>query len=81
MKDQAFPKVLALHFCDIPSSLSAQHGITCIDFRDTQEKDRFVHQIDRVVKLQQERSVRLRGRADSGNNTAKRKPTELVSAA
>lgn len=54
-----------------------QHGITCIGFRDTQEKDRFLHQIDRVVKLQQERSIKLRARAES-DATSKKNPTELV---
>lgn len=56
-----------------------QHGITCIGFKDTQEKDRFLHQIDRVVRLQQERSIKLRVRAES-EATAKKNPTELVTA-
>lgn len=65
-----------------PSLPLSQDGITCIGFQDTQEKDRFLHQIDRVVKLQQERSLKLRDRSDSGaaTGTAKRKPTELVTA-
>lgn len=54
-----------------------QQGITCIGFRDTQEKDRFLHQIDRVVKLEQERSIKLRGRKDS-EAAAKQKPNQLV---
>lgn len=54
-----------------------QQGITCIGFRDVQEKDKFLHQIDRVVKLEQERSIKLRGRKDS-EAAAKQKPNQLV---
>ena len=63
--------VIACCSCDM------QQGITCIGFRDVQEKDRFLHQIDRVVKLEQDRSIKLRGRKDS-EAAAKQKPSQLV---
>lgn len=55
-----------------------QHGITCIGFRDVREKDRFLHQVDRIIKLQQDRSTRLRSRADSEPREPIKKPSELV---
>ncbi len=42
-----------------------QHGITCIGFRDAWERERFLHQVDRVVRLQQDQGIRLRARGDS----------------
>ena len=42
-----------------------QHGITCVSFSDARERDRFLHQVDRVVQLQQDKAVRVRARGDS----------------
>lgn len=55
-----------------------QHGITCIGFRDAHEKDRFLHQIDRIVKLHQDRAVKLRGRSESEARPPPLSPTESV---
>ena len=68
---------LFLHV-DYDSSDLFQHGLTCIGFRDTREKDRFLHQIDRIVKLHQDRAVKLRGRSDSGARPLPTSPTESV---
>ena len=68
---------VSLSLCVMFVYVCMQHGITCIGFRDTQEKDRFLHQIDRLVRLQQDRSMKLRDRAAS-EATNKKKATELV---
>ena len=54
---------------------SSQHGITCLGFRDVWERERFLHQVDRVVRLQQDGAVRLRARGDSAH-TNMQNPTE-----
>ena len=62
--------------CPIVSPL--QFGVTCIGFRDTQEKDRFLHQVDRLVYLQQQRSIKLLQDIAKSDATAKKNLTELV---
>ena len=52
-----------------------QHGITCVGFHDVREQERFLHQVDRVVRLQQDRAVKLRARADSDNRVIQEGPT------
>ena len=42
-----------------------QHGITCVSFSDARERDRFLRQVDRVIRLQQDKAMRVRARGDS----------------
>ncbi|XP_064393588.1 uncharacterized protein LOC135341052 [Halichondria panicea] len=63
---------------DLVMTYLSEHGITCIGFRDTREKDRFLHQIDRIVKLHQDRAVKLRGRSESDARPPPSNPTEVV---
>lgn len=49
--------------CDyIPHSLPLQHGITCIGFRDKGEKERFCHQLERVIRWLGEKAQKQKER-------------------
>lgn len=67
---------------DMPGELVvtylSEHGITCVGFHDVREQERFLHQVDRVVRLQQDRAVKLRARADSDNRVIQEGPTGLT---
>lgn len=54
-----------------------QHGITCVGFHDLAERQRFIFHLDRVMKLHQDKAVRLRARVDSEARQLQ-KPTEYV---
>lgn len=67
---------------DTPSELVitylSEHGITCVGFHDATERQHFVFHLDRVIKLQQDKALRLRARVDSETKHPQ-KPTELTS--
>ena len=60
-----FIYILSLLYC-------FQHGITCIGFRDTQEKETFCHQLDRVVCWLSEKAERQRERVVDGGERKKK---------
>eukprot|EP00731_Ephydatia_muelleri_P026835 Em0018g935a len=66
---------------DTPSELVitylSEHGITCVGFHDIAERQRFIFHLDRVMKLQQDKALRLRARVDSETRQPQ-KPTELT---
>ena len=64
-------------FLSVPHPPSPQHGITCIGFHDAGERQQYVCHLDRVMKLQQDKALRLRARVDSETKQLQR-PTEYV---
>ena len=50
-----------------------QHGITCIGFRDTPERDKFCHQLDRVIRWLEEKAERQKERVMEGGGGGKQK--------
>lgn len=63
-------KKLTKHFeYDMPSDIVmtflSEHGITCLGFRDLEERNIFVRHVDRIVQMQQERKVKVRKHSSS----------------
>lgn len=52
-----------------------QHGITCIGFRDAVEKEKFCHQLDRVVRWLGERADKQKEKV-LGRGDRQKKVTE-----
>jgi hypothetical protein len=57
---------------DLVITFLSEHGITCIGFRDTQEKETFCHQLDRVVCWLSEKAERQRERVVDGGERKKK---------
>jgi hypothetical protein len=80
-------KKITRHFeYDMPSELVmtflSEHGITCIGFKDDADKEMFLRHLNRIIQLQQEKSIRSKvtdiPSSFDGEETEIKSPTELT---